>query len=77
MNNKENENTTKCGATSTAPNSADHSKQTEHGKECRFKLDKKLLRIEYPGAVQNVDKAMETFGGIERVEMVKFKRIIK
>lgn len=74
MNNKGKVKTkSECGATSTAPKSTSHTKRTEYGKDCTFKLDKKFLRIEYPGIVQNVDKAVETFGGIERIEMVKFR----
>lgn len=71
MNNERQENTTECGATSKATN----DRKIQHGKEHTFKFDKKFLRIEYPGVVQNIDKAMETFGGIERVEMVKVKTI--
>lgn len=46
------------------------NKQTEHGKKHTFKLDTKFVRIEYPGLVKNVDKAIDTLGGIKRIEMV-------
>lgn len=45
-------------------------KTTEHGKKHTFKLDKKLVRIEYPGLVKNIDKAIETLGGMNRIEVV-------
>lgn len=35
-----------------------------------FKLSKKILRIEYPGFVKNINKAIDTLGGINRIEMV-------
>lgn len=47
------------------------NKQIEHAKNFTYKLDKKLVRIEYPGLVKNLNKAMDTLGGINRIEMVK------
>ncbi|XP_057671656.1 general transcription factor 3C polypeptide 5 [Diorhabda carinulata] len=35
-----------------------------------YKLDRKFVRIEYPGIVKNVSKAIETLGGIGNIEMV-------
>lgn len=34
------------------------------------KFDKKLICIKYPGNVVNVDKAIETLGGISSISMV-------
>lgn len=35
-----------------------------------FRLTRKFVRIEYPGIVKNVPKALETLGGIYNVETV-------
>lgn len=34
------------------------------------RFDKKLIYIKYPGNVVNVDKAIETLGGISAISMV-------
>lgn len=69
--NKGPETTTKSGSTSKATEDG----KIQQSKQCKFKFDKKFLRIEYPGIVQNIDKALDSFGGIERVEMVMLKII--
>lgn len=38
---------------------------------CIIKIDKRLVRIEYPGKVTNVVKAIETLGGINSIETVR------
>lgn len=37
-------------------------------KNCLYKFDNTLVRIEYPGLVKNVDKAIESLGGIEEIQ---------
>lgn len=37
---------------------------------CYVLVQRKLVRVEYPGFVKNVDKALETMGGIENLENV-------
>ena len=39
--------------------------------------DKKLLSIEFPGIVDDVDKAVRCLGGIETIEKVNCKAMIK
>lgn len=35
-----------------------------------FFVNKKILRIEYPGKIGNVENALETLGGISKLELV-------
>lgn len=56
---------------------SDHKRYTEpkNWKEKQNKIhfhniNRKLLRIEYPGIVDNIDKALDTLGGISNVELV-------
>ncbi|XP_044266481.1 general transcription factor 3C polypeptide 5 [Tribolium madens] len=35
---------------------------------CILQINKRLIRVEYPGEVKNVNKALETLGGIEQIE---------
>lgn len=37
---------------------------------CIMNIEKRLVRIEYPGEVKNVDKAIETLGGLDNIENV-------
>jgi hypothetical protein len=31
-----------------------------------------FLSVEYPGIIQNLDKALETLGGVEKIQEVRF-----
>lgn len=49
---------------------SDANKRTKC-KNYTFKLEKKFIRIEYPGLIKNIDKAMDTLGGINGIELVR------
>jgi hypothetical protein len=37
---------------------------------CIIRINKRLVRVEYPGEVKNINKAVETLGGLESIESV-------
>lgn len=45
----------------------------KHPKHRKLKIDKKIVRIEYPGIIQNTDRALDTLGGINKIEKVRIK----
>ena len=40
-------------------------------------INKHLVRVEYPGEVKNVDRAIETLGGIHDIEEVSYLNVIQ
>jgi hypothetical protein len=36
-------------------------------------FDKQFILVEYPGVVENVDKAIRTLGGLENISTVSYK----
>jgi len=46
-------------------------------KNCLYTFSDSLIRIEYPGYVQNIEKAIETLGGIQQIYMaVEGKKLV-
>lgn len=37
----------------------------------KLKINTKIVRIEYPGIIQNTERAIETLGGICNIEKVR------
>lgn len=51
--------------------------ETIHNAKFYPDFSRKFVCIQYPGIVQNVDRMIETLGGIENIETVsKFTKII-
>lgn len=55
----------------TTTSISDTNENNQQSQDDIFKVEKKILRIEYPGFVQNINKALETLGGINKIESVK------
>lgn len=51
----------------------DENCKMDRGGGHTFKIDKKIVRIEYPGNIRSIDRAMDTLGGLNNIEMVKIK----
>lgn len=47
--------------------------QSDLDPNCIIHINKRLVRVAYPGEVKNLDKAIETLGGIVNIESVQRK----
>lgn len=58
---------TKGKSDKNVPKEAEESVLSAHS---LIEIKKKFVRVEYPGVVKNVNKAIETLGGIKSLELV-------